>query len=561
MRRNGDIFLTQERFTRELLKTHGMDTCRPNKSVTMDKPSDAEDIPTPEELTQLQSHSGAFNWLATRTRPDVSYWTSLLASASSRQCKWSQELAHKVLRYLAGAPEQGMLMTATGSEDNFEVFSDAGFAGADTRSQNGLVILWGGSIITWRSSRAALSALSTAEAELCAAALAWQIAEGIRYFLGTLHIHPKLIHMNIDNKAALTAASLGATWRTQYYAVRAKRLLEESQLGRVAITHCPTKEMVADTLTKLATAEVIPVLTDAMSGILPARVMAHRTSVSPGPANRGDIAGDGPPPTPAYLPQHIVHPGLPTEHPMWTTILEVMHRKWSSLHNVPRIPEILKRYEGQWPTLYAAFIQHHRLTNHQVQRVFDEVLEAEGCRSTSTNVGPVPPASGPQQHQTPQPLQPRQVPSAWSGGKPFDRAPRDPTVRNEDFHLKDLSVLEAKQKPARDFDEDLLGLMALDVKDEVDLEMKAEKGMEVEDAEGCGERSGGKPFDSHHGCPSGMKSASGSAAAKVETVKQEEIDDVNDDHEQQPPKKKRRGAKRCRPGSSERQWAALEQFQ
>ena len=98
----------------------------------------------------------------------------------------------------------------------------------------------------------------------------------------------------IDNKAALTAASLGATWRTRYYAVRAKRLLEENQQGRVQFKYCQTNEMVADALTKLATANVIQVLVNAMDGHLPTRTMAHRTSVMLGKANRGDITGDGP---------------------------------------------------------------------------------------------------------------------------------------------------------------------------------------------------------------------------------------------------------------------------
>ena len=185
-------------------------------------------------------------------------------------------------------------MAAEGDENDLTVFSDAGFAGADTKSQNGLVITWAGSILTWRSSRAALSALSTAEAELCAAALGWQVTEGIRYLLSTLRIFPKKIEVMIDNKAALTAATLGSTWRTRYYAVRAKRLLEEHDLGRVRLSYCPTKEMVADALTKLATANVIQILLDAMDGRLPTRTITHRTSVSPGRANRSDEAGDGP---------------------------------------------------------------------------------------------------------------------------------------------------------------------------------------------------------------------------------------------------------------------------
>ena len=46
--------------------------------------------------------------------------------------------------------------------------------------------------------------------------------------------------------------------------------------------------------TKLAGGEVISILVAAMDSQLPARLTAHRTSATPGPANRGDLAGDGP---------------------------------------------------------------------------------------------------------------------------------------------------------------------------------------------------------------------------------------------------------------------------
>ena len=170
-RSNGDIFLTQERFTKELLEKYNMLNCNPITCITMNKLLETDDIPSAELLTELQSHAGAINWLATRTRPDLAYYTSLLASCASKQGAWSSDLSKKVIRYLAGTTEQGLTMAADGGEDNLLVYSDDGFAGADTKSQNGFVIMWAGSIITWRSSRAALSALSIAEAELCAAAL------------------------------------------------------------------------------------------------------------------------------------------------------------------------------------------------------------------------------------------------------------------------------------------------------------------------------------------------------------------------------------------------------
>ena len=294
MNSQGDVILDQGRFTKELLEKYGMLHCNPLLSISMDKPPVDPDPPSAKELQDLQAFAGNFNWLATRTRPDLSYFTSLLSSSSTHQSKWSRELATKMLRYLAGSIEQGVVLTAAGDEKDLKVYTDAGFAGASTKSQNGLVVLWGGSILTWRSSRASLSALSTAEAELCSAALGWQVTEGIRYMLASLGVVVPSITVYIDNAAALTAAQLGATWRTRYYAVRAQRLLEEGRRGTAILLHCPTLEMVADALTKLASKDVLAVFRDVMNGILPKTTRANRTSVDPGPQNRSDEAGDGP---------------------------------------------------------------------------------------------------------------------------------------------------------------------------------------------------------------------------------------------------------------------------
>ena len=108
----------QERFTRELLEQYGMARCKPAKSVSLDRPPIEEEVPSPDQLRELQAYAGAFNWLATRTRPDVAYFTSLLASSASKQATWSKELARKILRYLAGTASQGLLLTAEGSEDD-----------------------------------------------------------------------------------------------------------------------------------------------------------------------------------------------------------------------------------------------------------------------------------------------------------------------------------------------------------------------------------------------------------------------------------------------------------
>jgi len=164
LRKNGDVFLNQREFVESIISKHGKAGDKGIAAVQIDKFPPDLDIPSPQELKSLQGFSGEFNWLATRTRPDISYYTSVLASACSRYCAWSLQLAIKILRYLITTIDQGILLTCDGDLTELVAWTDAGFAGSDTKSQNGLVITWGGSIIVWRSSRQTVSALSTAEA-------------------------------------------------------------------------------------------------------------------------------------------------------------------------------------------------------------------------------------------------------------------------------------------------------------------------------------------------------------------------------------------------------------
>ncbi|MDA8583896.1 Ty1/Copia family ribonuclease HI [bacterium] len=120
-----------------------------------------------------------------------------------------------------------------------------------------------------RSSRQSVSALSTAEAELYSATLGWQIAEGLRHLMTQYGVQLLRLRVFVDNQAALTIAKCGANLRTRYFAVRGHRLHEEHARGAIELLHCLTAGIVADPLTKRATAPVIEVLHKAMDGVLP----------------------------------------------------------------------------------------------------------------------------------------------------------------------------------------------------------------------------------------------------------------------------------------------------
>ena len=134
------------------------------------------------ELKTLQSYAGELNWLATRSRADLAYDVSILASCLGKHPQWAFRFWRKIMRYLKGTVDAALTLPATGDETLVEVWSDAGFGGSGTgtKSQSGLFLAWGRAPVLWRSSRQTISALNTAEAELTAAAMAWQVVDGIR---------------------------------------------------------------------------------------------------------------------------------------------------------------------------------------------------------------------------------------------------------------------------------------------------------------------------------------------------------------------------------------------
>ena len=90
---NGDVLVHQGSFVRQLCSSYGLDsTAKPLAAVSIALPSSDETPPDPATLKVLQKYVGEFNWLATRTRPDLAYFTSLIASSMKQYGDWSLQL-------------------------------------------------------------------------------------------------------------------------------------------------------------------------------------------------------------------------------------------------------------------------------------------------------------------------------------------------------------------------------------------------------------------------------------------------------------------------------------
>ena len=279
----GDLYVHQKTFIKKLLADHGLDTMSKGmKAVTVAMPTDEDLPPDAQLLKKLQRHAGEFNWLATRTRPDMAYFTSVIASAAKSHGDWTLGLCRKVLRYLLETREQGIAIPRDGSAPpsgkdsettdpkQLVVWSDAGYGGVGTKAQTGVLISWAGAVILARSSRQTNSALSTCEAEVAAAAMAFVCCEGLISLLEEWGVELRPPILLIDNKSALTIMELGGSWRTRYFSVRAARIAEEYARNKVQLRYCRTNAMAADGLTKMASAVVMEMLREAMSARPPA---------------------------------------------------------------------------------------------------------------------------------------------------------------------------------------------------------------------------------------------------------------------------------------------------
>ncbi len=234
------ITITQKGFIKHILLKYGLQDANPLTTVTMDIRGE-EEVPTSEVLKQLQCHAGEFSWLATRTRGDLSCPTSVLTRYLTKKASWCQQISNNVLRYLKGTSGVGLFLARAGDEHQLVAWSDAGFAGASTRAQTGCFAGWAGAPLLWRSSRQTIRALNTAEAELNAAALTWQVTAGIRELFEEFQIHLDATKLSLDNAAALSIINKGATWISICFSVRARRIQEELQCRTLEIAASPPR--------------------------------------------------------------------------------------------------------------------------------------------------------------------------------------------------------------------------------------------------------------------------------------------------------------------------------
>ena len=173
---DGAMLLHQTAYTRRILKRFGMHhanslaTPMIGKSRTLQDPytpasEEEEEIDKPGYLVAV----GALLYLATFTRPDISFAVSTLGCHSQKPTMRHWASVKHLFRYLRGTEDLGLLYSRDGVS-KFIGYADAGYKSdpKSGKSQTGYIFLKNGAPVSWKSIKKIVTTTSTNHAELIA---------------------------------------------------------------------------------------------------------------------------------------------------------------------------------------------------------------------------------------------------------------------------------------------------------------------------------------------------------------------------------------------------------
>ncbi len=252
-RGNRRIWVGQTKYCIDKLEEFGMSACKPqstpcdaNAHLSKQSKSVADEVPYMEVI-------GSLLYLAVNTRPDISYAVGVLSKYMSAPGEEHWIAAKRVLRYLSGTKNLGVVY-GQGSP-GVSAFSDSDFAGdVDSRkSTTGVVVVMNGGPVLWVSKQQTVVAASTCEAEYIAAAFAAKEVLWLSALLAEVTGQYRPLVLGMDNQAALTLVKNGSTGsggRTKHVDVTLHFVRDYVLRGDMSVRYVQTTEMKADVLTK-----------------------------------------------------------------------------------------------------------------------------------------------------------------------------------------------------------------------------------------------------------------------------------------------------------------------
>lgn len=217
--------------------------CIQNQVFQPSKPCDSSDY---------RSIVGKLLFMANTVRYDIAFIVSKLSRYFNEPTEDHYNAAKRVLRYLQGTKDHGLVYFANNDDLKVYVDADWGSDPENRKSTTGYVIKYQGSPISWKSKKQQTVALLSTEAEYMA------ITEVVKEVLWLLQVFEELqisiskpVKIYEDNRSAmLLAEHPHVHQRTKHIDIRYHCIRDYIIRGLVELEHVDTNNQVADLLTK-----------------------------------------------------------------------------------------------------------------------------------------------------------------------------------------------------------------------------------------------------------------------------------------------------------------------
>jgi hypothetical protein len=279
-RRARTITLDQELYVSKALERYGMQECKPVSTPEVlggigSIGGDDAEMSAPADLQLFQEMVGTLMYAAVSCRLDIAHAVHALASEMQAPTGHSMLAARRVLRYLAGSKDIGLVFGALAggkaaasetrgqqatAQVDVSAYADADWANnkKDRKSVTGWVAKLNGDPISWSSKKQRVVALSTCEAELYAEAAALQEVLWLRDLVTELGLHVQMGSLLYgDNQSTIAVSKNGVkSDRTKHVDVKYHFVTQTVEEGKVKLKWIPTAEQQADIFTKALAPQV-----------------------------------------------------------------------------------------------------------------------------------------------------------------------------------------------------------------------------------------------------------------------------------------------------------------
>lgn len=209
----------------------------------------------PVDETGFKQIIGSLRYLC-NSRPELNYGVGLISRFMSKPKKSHLLAAKRILRYLQGTSDYGVLFPFGREKSELELvgFSDSDYGGdlIERKSTSGYLFLLNKAPISWCSKKQNVVALSSCEAEYIAGSFAACQAMWLVELLQSLKVTIKTpLELRIDNISAINLSKNPVSHgRNKHIEVRFHFLKDLVNKEKISVVHYKTNNQLADGLTK-----------------------------------------------------------------------------------------------------------------------------------------------------------------------------------------------------------------------------------------------------------------------------------------------------------------------